>query len=394
MAFGKNKLRFIYEYFLTKLYQKNFGEDYVLNINRDLLNPHQKKALVIYITKDFKIDFDSEIYHPNLTHSLQMISVLIKKGYAIDVFHTKGVNSFRYVQKNYDIIIGFGPLYEKVIESGVNGFPILFLTENDPRVVKNKYQERINYYKERHSDNAYTKSRSRESFYSERQLEFSKVCIAMSSSFNIANMHNLFNKVYTINVNGLYNTNFKFDINNAVRNKKNFVWFGSNGCIHKGLDILVDVFSQLPEYTLSIYGLPAYEYSIIKDKITHNIHYCGSINVFSDAFITDVLNKHCFVISASCSEGMNSGVATCMRHGLIPVITKETGFEPHESIIELNDYDVNSIREIIVKICSYDAITIQKMSESVFNYGNDFFGLKYFTSSFDDIITDIETLSL
>ena len=79
MASGKNKLRFMYEYLLTKLYQKSFGEDYVLNINRDLLNPQQKKVLVIYIPKDFKIDFSSGIYHPNYTWLPDDFCLLIKK---------------------------------------------------------------------------------------------------------------------------------------------------------------------------------------------------------------------------------------------------------------------------------------------------------------------------
>ena len=185
MAFGISKINFIFHHGVSKLHDILFGEDYVLNINKNLNNPDQKKVLLIYITKVFKTNFSSEIRHPNLLHSIQMLSVLIQKGYTIDVFHTKGVNSLKYIQKDYDYIIGFGPVYEKAIESGVKGLPILLLTENDPRSVKGKYYERIEYYKERRNDSLYKKSKSRESFYSEKQLALSKLCIGMSSSYNL-----------------------------------------------------------------------------------------------------------------------------------------------------------------------------------------------------------------
>lgn len=391
MAFGINKLDFIYRYIVSKLYNRINGEEYLLNINRDLLNPKQKRVLLIYITNIFKTDYSTEIRHPNLLHGLQMLSVLINKGYAVDVFHTKGINSLRYIQKEYDYIIGFGPVYEKALESGIKGLPILLLTENDPRTVRPKYQERLLYYKERHNDNKYKLSKSRESFYTEKQVSLSKLCIGMGSSYNLQRINGLLEKLYKINVNGLNNPNFVFNRTKASENRNSFVWFGSNGCIHKGLDILVDVFASIPEYQLSIYGLPQEEFPIIRDKITSNIHYCGTIDVMSEQFLEEVVNKHCFAILPSCSEGMNTGIATCMRHGLIPIVSKETGFEPHECIIELEDFHVDYIRNKVLSLASMTDNEINLMSEEAYRYGNQEFGLESFTNRFSNIIDDIES---
>lgn len=389
MVFGINKVRFVYEQILDKLHKRAFGEDYILNINRNLLNPGQKKVLFIYITKIAKTDFNSAVYHPNLMHCLQMLNSLIQMGYAVDLFHTRGVHSIQYVQKEYDLILGFGPLYEQVIEKGIKGYPVLYLTENDPRSVSNLYRDRIEYYKERHADNQYKKSLSRESFYTSKQIELSKACIAMTSLYNLEKIKKDMSDVYSININGLKNQHFVFDEQNAERNKRNFVWFGSNGCLHKGLDILVDAFAKLPDCTLSIYGLPSSEYSIIKKKLTPNIHYKTSVNVHSDAFITDVVNKHCFVVSASCSEGMNSGIATCMRHGLIPVVTKETGYEPHECIIEFEDYKVEHIISKVKQICEMDDAQVRRLSRITYEYGNMSYSLEAFTERFNYVLTII-----
>lgn len=389
MAFGINKLHFIYYHIVSKLHDKLFGEDYVLNINKDLNNPNQKKVLLIYITKIFKTDFNSEIRHPNLLHSIQMLAVLIKKGYAIDVFHTKGVNSLKYMQKCYDYIIGFGPVYEKAIVSGIKGLPILFLTENDPRSVKGKYFDRIEYYKQRRNDGLYKKSKSRESFYSEKQLTLSKLCIGMSSSYNLLKIRELCH-IYQINANGLQNKNHVFNPGNSVANRNRFVWFGSNGCIHKGLDILVDVFASLPEYELSIYGLPQDELPIIKKQMTANIKYFGSVDVYSQRFIDEVVNRNCFAILPSCSEGMNTGIATCMRHGLIPIVSKETGFEPKECIIELEDYHVDYLREKLLSLKKLKDDELIILSKQSYEYGNQNFSLESFTGRFREIMDDIE----
>ena len=389
MAFGISKINFIFHHGVSKLHDILFGEDYVLNINKNLNNPDQKKVLLIYITKVFKTNFSSEIRHPNLLHSIQMLSVLIQKGYTIDVFHTKGVNSLKYIQKDYDYIIGFGPVYEKAIESGVKGLPILFLTENDPRSVKGKYYERIEYYKERRNDSLYKKSKSRESFYSEKQLALSKLCRVMSSSYNLKKISELY-KTYQINANGLHNIKQAFNPGNSVANRTHFVWFGSNGCIHKGLDILVEVFKTLPEYELSIYGLPQDELPIIKRQMTPNIKYCASVDVYSQRFIDEVVNKHCFAILPSCSEGMNTGIATCMRHGLIPIVSKETGFEPDECIIELEDYHIEYIREKLLSLKDLKDEELTNLSRQSYKYSNQNFSLESFTDRFSEIIDDIE----
>lgn len=390
MAFGTNKIKTIYQAIVRRLYEKEYGGKIILNINRDLLNDSQKTVLLCYMVKEFETNFTTTITHANMYHSLQMVKVLTDHGYAIDVCHAKSVVDLQRLKREYDYIIGFGPLYEAIIKDGIKGCRILLLTENDPKTVQEKYAERIAYFKQRHGSKLLKFNTPRTAFYNENQVDKSEVCIAMNSDYNLSRIQRLM-PTYKIKVNTLCNPNYRFEIKDFATAKKHFVWFGSAGAIHKGLDILVDAFAELPDMQLSIYGLTESEVPLIEPLLTPNVQIKGRIDVRSDKFITEVVNKHAFVISASCSEGMNTGVATCMMHGLIPVVTKETGFDNPGFIFEMEDYKTASIQSSLCKITQTANEVLNSLSEQVFTYSQQSFSLSNFAEEFDSIISDIES---
>lgn len=66
--------------------------------------------------------------------------------------------------------------------------------------------------------------------------------------------------------------------------KKNFLWMGSLGLIHKGLDLLLEIFNELPDYNLYICGStknePEFEYLYFDELYrTKNIHTYGFVGV-------------------------------------------------------------------------------------------------------------------
>lgn len=389
MAFGTNKIKTIYQAIVRRLYEKEYGGKIILNINRDLLNKTQKTVLLCYMVKEFETNFTTTITHANMYHSLQMVKVLANHGFAIDVCHAKSVVDLKRLKREYDYIIGFGPLYEAIINDGIKGRRILLLTENDPKTVQEKYAERIAYFKQRHGSKPLKYNTPRTAFYSENQVNKSEVCIAMNSDYNLSRIQRLM-PTYKVKVNTLCNPNYEFEFKNLDTAKKHFVWFGSAGAIHKGLDILVDAFAELPDLHLSIYGLTDSEVPLIEPLLTPNVQIKGRIDVRSDEFITEVVNKHAFVISASCSEGMNTGVATCMMHGLIPVVTKETGFDNPGMMIEFEGYKVCILKDVILSASKMENECLEKLSKANFDYSNANFTLDNFTKEFDEILSNIE----
>ena len=119
------------------------------------------------------------------------------------------------------------------------------------------------------------------------------------------------------------------EIKDYTEAKKNFLWFGSQGLIHKGLDLLLDYFVKHPDLHLHIGGPidrePRFEKAYFNELYkTPNIHTYGFIDIRSELF-SELIKKCLFVIYPSCSEGEPGSIMNVMANGLIPIVTKETG---------------------------------------------------------------------
>ena len=96
-----------------------------------------------------------------------------------------------------------------------------------------------------------------------------------------------------------------------------------------------------------------------------------------------------FVFFPSCSEGMSTAIATCMAHGIIPIITKECGFESAPCIIELEDFRIESIISTIRRIEKMNVDEILGMREKCYYYARNNFSLNNFDINFRNIMNQI-----
>lgn len=322
---------------------KKFVDKNVMGINVDLTDSNQKRVLIVYLSPLFRSPYES--FHANWSHFFQMIHYFVKGNWCIDICECHdGENAELFVGNKYDVIIGFGEPYERIASQNKDAFKILFITENEPKTVKKKYEERLVYFKQRHPGIKKIKDNSRIKYYDEEQVRLSDALIMMNSPYNVNNLKEYGIPYAAIVSNAMSNNNFVFDskpVNFQERINK-FVLFGCNGMIHKGLDILCDVFRQRPEYELDVFGLNKNDKRLFERLRPKNCHDRGSVNIQKDDFISKVINEHTFVVLPSCSEGMNTGVTTCMLHGLIPIVTRETGLFT-EGVFEFDGYKEENI---------------------------------------------------
>lgn len=375
---------------MIKNYMRKYWPSYILNINEDVLNPSQKRVLLCYISLSLKMDLRETVYHPNIIRSSQMVTSLIKLGYVVDVCDCSDMVYFEFLKtRDYYAIIGFGPLYEALCEEMPNTRKVFYLTENDPLVFQKKYDERINYLRERHPEVRRIPANKRVQYYTNRQIELSTDAIIMTNECNSSRVRQLIPGYKTIMVNGLLNPNYSFSNGNISERRKNFLWFGSIGALAKGLDILIDVFRELPQYNMNVYGVFPDEVSFLKRlKLPDNVRLRGKVSVQSDEFL-EVVNKNLFIISASCVEGMQSGVATCLRHGMIPLLTNECGYEKNPSIFLFDDYKVETIRDAILKVEQMSDEELGCISHEAYEYGNREHTLESFVKTFTSIVNEL-----
>jgi len=344
----------------------------LLNINKNGC-PDQKKVLVCYLTEPYYLDSVTLESHPKFYQMTQLVHFFCKQGYSIDICNYVNDSGINKINKYYDVIIGQGIAYKRAIEIIKHDIGILFLTENNPETVNVKYQERIDYFISRHASISPKISVKRIGIFDRSMIESSDAIIATTNRYNSQTLFNFCKNVFPINVNTLSNPNFVFSKKRIIKNRKSFLWFGSVGLIHKGLDILLDVFKKLPDYTLNVYGVPKSELSLFNKLKAPNTILHESVNVKSDRFLSEVVENNTFIISNSCSEGTQTGVATCMMCGMIPIISRETGYDEHDSIIMMEEYSVEYIINTIKKAVSLCDEQLIAMSKSTLEYSTNKF---------------------
>ena len=137
--------------------------------------------------------------------------------------------------------------------------------------------------------------------------------------------------------------------------RRRFLWFGSGGLVHKGLDLVLEAFAGLPEYELVVCGPVVNRERDFEEEYarelydTPNIHSEGWVDIASPRFqkITD----SCLGLAyPSCSEAGGGSVITCLHAGVIPLITWETSVDVHDFGVLLQEASVEAVQEAIREV--------------------------------------------
>jgi glycosyltransferase involved in cell wall biosynthesis len=148
--------------------------------------------------------------------------------------------------------------------------------------------------------------------------------------------------------------------------RKNFLWFGSSGFVRKGLDLVLDVFAEMPEYNLTVCGPiqkeKDFEKAYYKELYqTPNINTIGWVNISSPEFIK-ITDKCIGLIFPSCAEGQCGGVINCLHAGLIPIISYESGVDVDDFGIILKDCSIRTIKNTVRMASNLHADKLQQMA--------------------------------
>lgn len=377
-----NKLKF---YLRSKLicYKNIQSRNFVPNINF-CFTRNQKHILLSYSSCIYNYNYPSRLMHSNSIEITEIINLLISYDFCIDIIDCdfKSCRTF-LSNRHYDYILGFGyPYYEAHILNP-HAKCILFLTENFPSYVKIKSDERYKYYYERNHKRGKGVVRDA-SLFKDEYLFFSDFLIKIGNkSTKLENC-----KQFCISPSGLRNPNYTINIKDYNTTKHKFVWFGSSGAIHKGLDLLIDVFKMDLSMELYIYGLnPKDEYLL--NKITPNIHNCGKINVEDDEFIEQVVNRNSFVVLPSCSEAQSTGVITCMLHGLIPIVSEECQFPNFSFGIQLHGFSVEYLHNKLCEATNLDNQKLKSMSYASYFYANNNYSIFSYRERLKNVFAEI-----
>lgn len=355
---------------------------FIQNINRDLRKQTQPRVLISYITAPFEKNIDGKSFHTNQKEAIQILQVFIARNFAIDICHCLEEFAIpEMTQKKYDVIFGFGKPFMESCRANPHAVKIIYCTEAYPDFVKKQERQRLAYYHERYGKEIQVSRHGKfylpEHFQGADFLLYKGNHVTGDTFSSLKNIKAFFPIAPAPFVNGQY----QFSERNLAKTKRNFVWFGSYGAVHKGLDILIDIFNQHPEWQLSVCGLWKEEIPLLPE-MKSNIRVHGFMDTSSEEFI-ELVNSHSFVVLSTCSEGMSSGVLTCMVHGLIPLVSYEAGIDLNDKEQYFPDFQLKSIEQKLQQWSEKDEAALTQLHRETFEQSRKNYNLDVFTATFD-----------
>ena len=132
----------------------------------------------------------------------------------------------------------------------------------------------------------------------------------------------------------------------AVREPHRFLFLGSAGQVHKGLDLLLETFRDAPELELNVLSLYEREPDFVRAYAHElfrlpNVHAGGFPDLRDPAF--RALQARCgWMILPSCAEGQAGTVTLALAYGLPCVVSTACGFDDAE-LVTLPDCELPTL---------------------------------------------------
>ncbi len=370
---------------IKKIYTYYNKRKILLNIRK---SKHYKNVLICYITHPFRKR--KIITHTNIQESLAIVQVFDELGYNCDLIDHNNTKDINY--KKYDIVFGFGKAFEKSFKSESKLKRIYYGTGRHPYFSNSATINRGLNFKNKGGDLITESLRIIEEDYS-LQTMASDALIVLGNDDVIQTY-----KKYTrspcyklkTSVIKTYSPNEIIKSKDFLDAKNNFLFFSGGGMVHKGLDILLEFFSNQTKLNLHICAPLSAErrFGKLFDKeLRHkNIWNYDFIDLNSATF--KMLIKKCaFVILPSCSEGMPTSVLNVIANGgLIPILSRESLIDIDNKSILIKDINRESIEEAIEISQKFSKEEIEKKANELSEIVNLNYTIDCFRKNLKDIL--------
>lgn len=346
---------------LTRAIHKFFRPTFITGFDKDYIGIRKGRALLYYKTDAFRFKSLARDYaHTNYWESLEIVHVLNRLGYSVDIIDRTA--SFAQVQKLedvYELFIGIGAgdsgqYFVDIAKRVPSAVKVLYALGPEPDISNKITKERYDYFFSRHTGEQFPMRRLIHHIDFKETIEHTDAILNNGNTFVQEGYRQHGRPIYQVYLSshpmlGLMLPQLK------TRDQKKFLYFGGNGNIVKGLDLVIEAFAQTPELELYVGGpRTEEEFNKIYDPIiakSPNIHILGFVQVAGPVY-NNIVAKCSHVILPSSSESAATSVTTAMRSGLIPIVTKSTGLDVDGFGYMLTDIHPDFIRDEVRRIAA------------------------------------------
>jgi glycosyltransferase involved in cell wall biosynthesis len=350
--------------------------------------PAKGKVLISYILDGFLLDPDAAVpkTHTNIWMSVQMAEIFLDLGYAVEAIHF--TNRSFLPQGNYTFFLDVRHNLQRLTPL-LNSDCIKIMHIDSAHMLFHNFAEasRLLALQQRQSITLFP----RRFEIPNLGIEHADYATTCGNDFTIDTFRYAKKKIFKLPSPCGIQVNWperKYD-----KIKQNFIWFSSSGSVHKGLDLALDAFKDLPDYQLTVCGpverdadfVHAYYKELFE---TANIHTVGWVDLDSDRFRE--LTAACVaVLHLSCSEGGAPSVKMCMHAGLIPIVSWETGVDVEDFGFILKACSIAEIQTTLAQVASLSNAVLAEKGRQAWEYARRFHTRENFSKEFRKVIKKI-----
>jgi len=329
---------------------------------------HDKSVLISYITAPFTA---KSFFHTNYYEATSAAKIFDELCYTVDVIN---YNEKIPPLDKYDVIYGFGDVFQEYFDSGFTqkktiyygtGMHVCHQNTATLKRVKDVFKKKGVWLTKssRFVKNSWT-----------HQTSLVDAIIALGNDACAKTYRQHYDgEIFSLPA-PFYKT---MDAHNILLNRhhgadKSYLWFGSSGLVHKGLDLCLEYFKTRADLNLHICGIDMSEVDFINTYRIElyelpNIHVHGFVNIESESF-KQILLSCSFAILPSCSEGGGASVLTAIGNGaLVPIITRETSISTGNEI-QIHELTVTGIANAIALSEELDPVSILNLQKANLEY--------------------------
>jgi len=329
---------------------------------------NKKSVLLSYIASAVNVKNDQDkrlTKHSNKWECREIARIFLDLGYNVDAIDFDNI-LFKPRHK-YDVIFDIDNNINRL--NNFADIKILHLTGSYPRYQIERASKRNDEFNRTHNCN-YSYLRECGADYFDDSLNNANYCTLIGNEHTKSTYPEKYqSKIHPVPVTASYLSYIKTK-SEFVPQSKEFLFFAGTGCVHKGLDLVLDTFIKHPKWILNVVGafnseqdFWNYYNPILKN--CPNIHIHGFVIPESEDFIKICKRCFCFVFP-SCSEGTASGAITALTVGMFPIISTDCGLDlPEKCGIITDNLTVDGLEKNIQTLMQMSDTKIANQIEKI-----------------------------
>ena len=336
-------------------------------------------VLVSYTTLPF-LNTDPSILdaHSNRWECKEIVRQFLERSYAVDVIDTS--NTAFVPENTYDYLIDNGKNMEHLAPLiGKDCIKVFHISECHWKFNNEQEMKRIEALKKRRGIVLAPARLAKEN----RAIELCDTATILAGTDSTAKTYAFAHKpMHPIPISTTHE--YPYPGRNLNLARKNFIWFGGAGAIHKGLDLVLEAFAAMPEYMLVVCGKIEQDFADAYKKElyeTKNIKTLGWTDPGSESFKV-LANNSIGIILTSCAEGCAGSVIVGMHAALVPIINREAGVETGDYGILLQESSVEEITRAVREIAAEPEEIIARRTRGAWEFARMHHTRKTFAESY------------